>query len=192
MLASSPSPAWSTRAGRINFDDLNSQHKYARWGAYAQSKLANLLFAYELQRRLASHGCSAISLAAHPGYSATNLQTTGAKLDQSRLLLWAMKLGNALLAQPAPMGALPVLYAAVAPDVLGCDYIGLAGLFGLRGYPVKTQSSAALPRSPGRRPPVVDIRRDDRRALRSPFYPIGITRCISINIPTIPINPFLI
>jgi NAD(P)-dependent dehydrogenase (short-subunit alcohol dehydrogenase family) len=130
-------------SGTINFADLNSQRKYARWRAYAQSKLANLFFAYELQRRLASHGYSAISLAAHPGYSATNLQVTGPGLDQNRLLLWSMKIGNAILAQPAQMGALPVLYAATASDVLGGDYFGPGSLFGLRGYPVKTHSNAA-------------------------------------------------
>jgi NAD(P)-dependent dehydrogenase (short-subunit alcohol dehydrogenase family) len=130
-------------SGTINFDDLNSQRKYARWSAYAQSKLANLLFAYELQRRLASHSFSAISLATHPGYSATNLQTSGPGLDQNRLLLWTMKIGNAIIAQPAQMGALPVLYAAAAPDVRGGDYIGPGSFMGMRGYPVKTHSSPA-------------------------------------------------
>jgi hypothetical protein len=132
-----------SESGTINFADLNSQDKYARWSAYAQSKLANLLFAYELQRRLANHGCSAISLAAHPGYSATNLQITGPMLDHNLPLLWMMKIGNAIIAQPAPMGALPVLYAAAAPDVRGGDYIGPGSLMGLRGYPVKTHSSPA-------------------------------------------------
>ena len=72
--------------GRINFGDLNSQQKYARWQAYAQSKLANLLFAGELQRRLERGGYSAISLAAHPGYSATNLQTSGPGVGQEPAL----------------------------------------------------------------------------------------------------------
>jgi NAD(P)-dependent dehydrogenase (short-subunit alcohol dehydrogenase family) len=130
-------------SGVINFDDLDSRRKYARWDAYARSKLANLLFAYELQRRLETHGCSVISLAAHPGYSATNLQTTGPGLDQNRLILELMKFGNALLAQPAPMGALPVLYAAAAPDVQGGDLVGPDRFFGMRGYPVKTHSSPA-------------------------------------------------
>jgi NAD(P)-dependent dehydrogenase (short-subunit alcohol dehydrogenase family) len=123
--------------GRINFADLNSKQKYARWGAYAQSKLANLLFAGELQRRLERGGYSATSLAAHPGYSATNLQITGPGLDNDRLLLWLMKFGNALFAQPACMGALPVLYAASLPEARGGDLIGPDGLLGLRGYPVR-------------------------------------------------------
>ncbi len=126
--------------GRINFADLNSQQKYARWGAYAQSKLANLLFAGELQRRLESGGYAAISLAAHPGYSATNLQITGPGLDNDRVLLGLMKFGNALFAQPACMGALPVLYAVSSPDARGGDLIGPGGWLGLRGYPVRMQA----------------------------------------------------
>jgi NAD(P)-dependent dehydrogenase (short-subunit alcohol dehydrogenase family) len=130
-------------SGKINFDDLNSRRKYARWSAYAQSKLANLFFAYELQRRLVSHNFPAISLAAHPGYSATNLQTTGAELDHNLPLLWMMKFGNAVFAQSALTGALPALYAATAPDLLGGDFIGPGGFMGMRGYPVKTHSSPA-------------------------------------------------
>jgi len=130
-------------SGTINFEHLNSRRKYERWTAYAQSKLANLLFAYELQRRLASRAFPLISLAAHPGYSATNLQITGVGLDDNRLLLWMMKIGNAIFAQSAEMGALPVLYAAVAPDLRGGDYTGPGGLSGMRGYPLKTQSSPA-------------------------------------------------
>ncbi len=129
--------------GVINFADLNSQRQYARWRAYAQSKLANMLFTYELQRRLEAHGCAALSLAAHPGYSATNLQIAGPGMDQNRLLLWAMKIGNALLAQSAEMGALPILYAAADPEARGGDWIGPGRLAGMRGYPVKSQSNAA-------------------------------------------------
>ena len=130
-------------SGTINFEDLNSQRKYERWTAYGQSKLANLLFAYELQRRLANRGFPLISLAAHPGYSATNLQITGVGLDDNHLWLWMMKIGNAIFAQSAEMGALPVLYAAVAPDLRGGDYTGPGGFSGMRGYPLKTHSSPA-------------------------------------------------
>jgi NAD(P)-dependent dehydrogenase (short-subunit alcohol dehydrogenase family) len=127
--------------GIIDFTDLMSQKKYNRWNGYARSKLANLLFVYELQRRLQAHGCSSISLAAHPGYAATNLQVTGPGMDQNRLLLLAMKTGN-LFAQSEKMGALPSLFAAVAPDAQGADFIGPGGLMGMRGYPVKCQSNA--------------------------------------------------
>jgi len=129
--------------GKINFDDLNSEHGYSRWGAYSQSKLANLLFAYELQQRLERGGYEAISLAAHPGYAATNLQAAGPDMDGNALQAAMMKLTNRLFAQPAKMGALPSLYAATAPDAQGCDYIGPGGFMGMRGYPQKARSSQA-------------------------------------------------
>ena len=129
--------------GKINFDDLNSEHGYSRWGAYSQSKLANLLFAYELQQRLERGGYEAISLAAHPGYAATNLQAAGPDMDGNALQAAMMKLANRLFAQPAKMGALPSLYAATAPDAQGCDYIGPGGFMGMRGYPQKARSSPA-------------------------------------------------
>jgi len=127
--------------GKINFDDLNSQHGYSRWGAYSQSKLANLLFAYELQQRLERGGFQAISLAAHPGYAATNLQAAGPEMEGKPLQGAMMKFGNRLFAQPAKMGALPSLYAATALDAQGCDYIGPEGFMGMRGYPHKARSS---------------------------------------------------
>jgi NAD(P)-dependent dehydrogenase (short-subunit alcohol dehydrogenase family) len=125
--------------GDIHFDDLQWEKKYDRWGAYAQSKLANLLFAYELQRRLAATNSSLISVGCHPGYAATNLQAAGPQMDGSIVTLWMMKLVNAILAQGQDMGALPTLYAAVAADVNGCDYIGPQG--GMRGYPAKVMSN---------------------------------------------------
>jgi NAD(P)-dependent dehydrogenase (short-subunit alcohol dehydrogenase family) len=129
--------------GRINFEDINSEKGYEKWRAYSQSKLANLLFAYELQRRLEKAGCKMISVSAHPGYAATNLQFVGPDLERNSLQAGLMKLGNSLIAQSAEMGALPSLYAATAEDVLGCDYIGPGSMLGLRGYPVKVRSSAA-------------------------------------------------
>ncbi len=129
--------------GKINFEDLNSKLGYARWRAYAQSKLANLLFAYELQRRLKRSGYKLISLSAHPGYAATNLQKAGPRMDNKPLLSMAMNVGNWMFAQPAEMGALPSLYAATSPDAHGGDYIGPGSFFGARGYPVKVRSSAA-------------------------------------------------
>ena len=71
--------------GKINFDDLQSERSYSKWGAYGQSKLANLLFAYELQRRLEAAGSSVISVAAHPGYASTNLQSVGPQMEGSKL-----------------------------------------------------------------------------------------------------------
>ena len=128
--------------GQINFDDLQSRQSYKKWGAYAQSKLANLLFAYELQRRLAAAGSNAISVAAHPGYAATNLQSVGPQMEGSRIQGAAMSLMNRVVAQSAEMGSLPTVYAAASPDVRGGDYIGPGGLMGQRGWPKKVQSNS--------------------------------------------------
>lgn len=117
--------------------------RYNRWVAYGDSKLANLLFAYELQRRFDAAGSKALSVAASPGYVATNLQTTGLEMDGSRLQALFLRLGNRLVAQSAAQGALPTLYAATASEVNSCDYITPGGLFGLRGWPQKARSSAA-------------------------------------------------
>jgi len=129
------------KPGRIAFDDLQGERHYGRWRAYAQSKLANLLFTYELQRRLARKGAPAISVACHPGYAATNLQSVGPRMDGSRWMERIMSLGNALLSQDAAMGALPTLYAATSPDVRGADYFGPDGLGEMKGYPRKVESS---------------------------------------------------
>lgn len=131
------------RSGKINFDDLQGEQNYKKNGAYSQSKLANLLFAYELQRKLADAGQEAISVGAHPGYSATNLQHVGPNMEESALQRGMMTLANAFFAQSAEMGALPTLYAGTAPDVNGCDYIGPGGFMNMRGYPVKELSSKA-------------------------------------------------
>lgn len=127
--------------GKIDFANLNGERSYNPWSAYGQSKLANLLFAYELQRRLAAAGSDVISVAAHPGYAATNLQAAGPAMRGSQTQIKLFGLLNRLLAQSASMGALPTLYAACAPDVQGGDYIGPNGLGGSRGYPTKVRSS---------------------------------------------------
>lgn len=127
------------RAGRINLDDLNwERRRYLRWPAYGQAKLANLLFTYELSRRLAAAGSPVRAVAAHPGYAATNLHSH-TETVQDRI----MALGNALLAQTPAMGALPTLYAAVVPDLPSGSYIGPAGLFEQRGYPKIVGSTGA-------------------------------------------------
>ena len=127
--------------GTMNFADLNSANAYSPSGAYSQSKLANLLFAYELQRHFATAGVRAISIGCHPGYAATNLQSAGPLMSGSRVQEAMMRVANRLLAQSPAMGALPTLYAATAADVNGCDYIGPTGLAGMRGYPAKVKSS---------------------------------------------------
>jgi NAD(P)-dependent dehydrogenase (short-subunit alcohol dehydrogenase family) len=130
------------RVGRIDFDDLQGERGYGAWRAYAQSKLANLLFAFELQRRLARRSASPISVACHPGYAATQLQFAGPRLSGSSVMEWIMRFGNRLFAQSAAMGALPTLYAATAPDVVGGDYIGPGGLAEMTGPPRKVGASA--------------------------------------------------
>jgi NAD(P)-dependent dehydrogenase (short-subunit alcohol dehydrogenase family) len=128
--------------GKINFDDLNGAKKYNPWVAYGQSKLANLLFAYELQRRLANVGANVISLGCHPGYAATNLQFGAARMNHSRPQEIQNRLMNTLFAQTAAMGALPILYAATASGVAGGEYIGPLGLGKMRGHPGVVRSSA--------------------------------------------------
>ena len=130
------------RMGRIRFDDLQWERGYRKWFAYGQSKLANLLFAYELQRRLNAAGAGVASVACHPGYAATNLQVAGPRMTGSSFMESASLLGNRLFAQTAAMGALPTLYAATAADVRGGDYIGPDGVGELHGYPRKVTSNA--------------------------------------------------
>ncbi len=130
------------RFGKIDFENLNGEKKYDPWAAYSQSKLANLLFAYELQRRLAQADLKTISLGCHPGYAATNLQFGAARMKHSRLLKIQNQVANLLLAQSAVMGALPLLYAATASEAAGGQYIGPQGLGKMRGYPGPDRSSA--------------------------------------------------
>lgn len=129
--------------GTMNFDDLMGEKSYKPWAAYGQSKLANLLFIYELNRRLSAAGKKTVAAAAHPGYASTNLQGVGAKMEGgSKFSGWFMDLGNAVMAQPADMGALPTLYAATVSDVKGGEYFGPDGFMELRGYPVRCDSNA--------------------------------------------------
>lgn len=120
------------RRGTMNFDDLQSERGYSRWGAYQQSKLANLMFCFELQRRATAAGSALLSLAAHPGYAATNLQAAGTDRFYER---WFMAIGNRLFAQSADMGALPTLYAATVPGLPGGTFVGPGGRGEQRGYP---------------------------------------------------------
>jgi len=142
--------------GEIDFDDLQGERSYDEWDAYAQSKLANVLFAYELQRRLdAENGevpeaeaggveagdSDVVSVACHPGYADTDLQRRGPEMRGSTVRLWAMKAMNALVAQSAEQGALPMLYAATAPEIEGGEYVGPGGLANMRGAPTVQRSS---------------------------------------------------
>lgn len=118
--------------GMLDFGDLNwEKRRYNAWQAYGDSKLANLYFTRELQRRLDGEDADVLAVAAHPGWAATELQRHQ----------WWVRLLNGLFAQPPGMGALPTLYAATAQDVHGAEYFGPGGKGGLRGYPVRVQSN---------------------------------------------------
>jgi NAD(P)-dependent dehydrogenase (short-subunit alcohol dehydrogenase family) len=126
------------RIGTIDFDDLGCEHGYNRWKAYGQSKLANLLFMLELQRRLEAAGSHVTVQAAHPGWAATNLQShTPSKVEKL-----FMGIGNRLLAQDERMGALPTLYAATQ-DLPPGSYTGPGGLQEVRGHPAAAGRSVA-------------------------------------------------
>lgn len=125
--------------GKIDLDDLNWETRsYERWAAYSQSKLANLLFMSELQRRLEAAGSTVRSLSAHPGYAATNLQSHAG----NRLFNGVMAVGNRLLAQDDAAGAQPSLYA-ISQDLPGGSYVGPDGFMELRGKPTLVGRSKA-------------------------------------------------
>ena len=136
LLLAAPAPRVVTVSslahvfGNLDFEDLQGTQGYRRWRAYGHSKLANLLFTTELQRR---GGGMPLAVAAHPGYAATHLQQ-GQGLAAFEAL---MRVGNRAVAQSDVAGALPSLYAATMPDVRGDDFFG-PHLLGMRGSPVRT------------------------------------------------------
>ncbi len=123
--------------GTMDFDDLMGERTYGQMRAYQQSKLANLLFTFELQRRADTAGVNLLSVAAHPGFASTNLGHSG-----NPLMALAVRVAQ-LAAQPAAQGALPTLCAATAPDVQGAEYFGPDGRGEQRGYPQRVRASAA-------------------------------------------------
>ena len=130
----------ASNQGKIEFDNLQSERLYKpMFQAYAQSKLADLIFARELQRRLTAAGSPIFSTAAHPGYAVTNLQADHVRLGL-KMLMAVMK---PFLSQDAAHGALPTLYAAVAPEAAAGGYYGPDGIAELKGYP----TAAPIPKS---------------------------------------------
>ncbi len=119
------------RQGKLDFENLNAEKGYSKSAAYGLSKIANLMFTYELQRKIDAAGLNMIAIAAHPGWTATNLQKYSA-------LFRAM---NPLFAQKPEIGALPSLYAATAPGVKGGCYYGPGGFYETRGYPKQVSSA---------------------------------------------------
>jgi NAD(P)-dependent dehydrogenase (short-subunit alcohol dehydrogenase family) len=131
VIVSSSATKWA----KIDFTNLQSEHHYSPMAqAYGQSKLADSLFALELHRRLTKAGSPLIVTSAHPGYAITNLQTSGPGKGISPLRIIGAIL-KPLLSQDAAHGALPTLFAAVAPQAAHGDYFGPDGLFELKGYP---------------------------------------------------------
>jgi len=127
------------RGGKIDFDDLQREQSYGRWRTYSATKLANLLFAYELQRRLAAAGATTISVAAHPGTSSTNLTNVTAGGNPVKRVVFS--LGVRIVGQSDEMGALPQLYAATVPDVQGGQFWGPDGRGGTKGFPTLVRST---------------------------------------------------
>jgi NAD(P)-dependent dehydrogenase (short-subunit alcohol dehydrogenase family) len=125
--------------GRINFDDLESKKRYIAHMAYAQSKIANLLFTYELERRLRAAGANTISVAAHPGWARTGLQVHAVKKALVKTLFSTFE---PFLSHDAHAGALPMLRAATDESVNGGEYYGPDGFLGAKGDPVRVQSNA--------------------------------------------------
>jgi NAD(P)-dependent dehydrogenase (short-subunit alcohol dehydrogenase family) len=147
LLLQAPAPRVVTtssqvhRAGKMRWDDVNGNRRYRKWSAYAQSKLANLLFAFELDRRARAADTSLGSVAAHPGYAATHLQAVGPEMTGNALMGRMTALGNRLVAQTDTQGAWPQLYAATMGDVVGGTYYGPGGAFQMRGHPKLVHAS---------------------------------------------------
>jgi NAD(P)-dependent dehydrogenase (short-subunit alcohol dehydrogenase family) len=127
------------RLGSIRLDDLQSERGYGPWRAYSQSKLANALFTVELDRRLRAAGASTLSVGAHPGYSRTELMSSGPRLGGGGIQAQILGLGTWFSGQSAAHGALPVLRAATDPGARGGDYYGPGGPGELAGHPRKVR-----------------------------------------------------
>jgi len=131
------------RVGNHDFSDINyEKRKYNKWHAYGRSKMANVLFSNELDRKLKENKIKAIAVTAHPGYSSTSFQTKGPQAFNSKIDELVMNFSNALFAQKDAMGALPTLYAATGSDIRGGDYVGPSFLR-VRGNPVKQKARSA-------------------------------------------------
>jgi NAD(P)-dependent dehydrogenase (short-subunit alcohol dehydrogenase family) len=129
------------RRGVIRFDDLHAERRYDPADAYAQSKLANLLFSYQLHARLQTAGAATVALAAHPGNARTGLWRTSSRLERA-LLSPRLRPLNSWLVQSAQRGALPTLRAAVDPSARGGQYYGPGGWSEYTGYPTRVASSS--------------------------------------------------
>ncbi len=149
LLLAAPAPRVVTtssgahRMGKMRWDDLNWEKGYQKWPAYGQSKLANLLFTMELDRRAAAHEVPLVAVAAHPGYASTHLQAAGPEMAGNGVMKRVMDTMNRLVAQSAEMGALPQLFAATAAGVTGGRYYGPDGIGELHGHPTEVKAKPA-------------------------------------------------
>ncbi len=124
--------------GKIRFDDINWDKNYNRWKAYGMSKLANILFTFELADRVLANGIDMKVLVAHPGHADSSLIEKGPEMSGRNFLVKAVRFLNRLVAQSTEMGSLPILYAATAPEAVHRAYYGPRGFAGARGYPGRT------------------------------------------------------
>lgn len=130
-------------ARQVPLEDPRRERRYNRWLAYSESKLANLQFALELDRRAKATGLGLTSVASHPGYTATQLQTSGPQLAGRSLWAQVMATATPLVGQQPAMGALPTLYAATVPDLPGGTLVGPSQLLETRGAPKVVGMSGA-------------------------------------------------
>jgi NAD(P)-dependent dehydrogenase (short-subunit alcohol dehydrogenase family) len=129
------------RIGKMRWNDLQRDRRYSKWLSYGQSKLSNLLFAFELDRRAKQAGAPLKSMAAHPGYANTHLQTAGPEMAGSGFMQGFMSMANKVFAQSDVQGAWPQLYAATMPDVHGGEYFGPGGMFEQQGHPEQVKGN---------------------------------------------------
>lgn len=148
LLLESPAPRVVTvssiahRYGKLNFGDLQSEKGYEGWKAYGTSKLANLLFSFELARRASAAGLPLLSLAAHPGLSKTNILASGPQMGRKALRTYLSEMLVPILAQTDQQGALPIVYACTNETVQNGDYYGPDGFMELTGAPRKVAARA--------------------------------------------------
>jgi NAD(P)-dependent dehydrogenase (short-subunit alcohol dehydrogenase family) len=127
-------------SGTINFDDLMGEKEYGRWSAYGQSKLANVFFTFELQKRLTAAGLDTITNTSHPGLVIGNLQSNSVEQSDTRMEAWAYNASKLFMAQDISMGVLPMLYGCTAEEARGGVFYG-PKTFNMRGYPAEKKAN---------------------------------------------------
>jgi NAD(P)-dependent dehydrogenase (short-subunit alcohol dehydrogenase family) len=129
------------RYGKLNFADLQSEQSYEGWAAYGTTKLANLLFAFELARRTKTAGINLASLACHPGISRTNILSSGPQMGKKVLRTYVSEFFTSQFAQTDAEGARPIVHACISTEAASGDYYGPNGLLEIRGAPGKAKAT---------------------------------------------------